>query len=247
MKELKNPLAIIIFIFIALFLYTEFAGPIPFSINSVTTTKSDQFIVSAEGKATAIPDTASTNIGITVTQNTVASAQNQANQIINKISEDLKDLGVKEKDIKTINYSINPNYNFETGRQRIDGFTVSATLEVEVTPLEKINQVIDTATKDGANTISNVQFILNDNEKAKLESKARKEAVNSAKKKAKDLADASGVKLGRILNISETSFDGPRPIPFLEKSQAAIGGDQTSIEPGQSTISIQITLSYETL
>ncbi len=244
MQSLKTPLLVILFIFLGLFLYTKLVGPIPFSVNSITTTKSDIFSVVGEGKANAIPDTASADIGITVNQATVNNAQSQANQIINKISSDLKNLGVKEKDIKTTNYSINPNYNFEGGRQRIDGYTVSVNLEIKVTPIEKINQVIDTATKDGANSVGNIQFTLNDEEKTKLENQARKQAVDAAKQKAQSLAQASGIRLGRIINVSESNQE-QRPITFMEKSAVGLGAGDTSVEPGQSTISTTVTLSYE--
>lgn len=246
MQNVKTPLLIILFIFLGLFLYTKLFGPIPFSVNSVTTNKSDTFTVVGEGKATAVPDTASVEIGITVNQNTVAGAQNQANEIINKISSDLKNLGVKEKDIKTTNYSINPNYNFESGKQQVNGYNVSVNLSVKVSPLEKINQVIDIATKDGANNVGGVQFTVNDELKSKLEDQARKQAVDNAKKKAQSLASASGIRLGKIINVAESN-QAPQPIAFMEKSAVGLGGGQTSVEPGQSTISISITLSYETL
>lgn len=246
MQNIKTPLFIILFIFLGLFVYTKLFGPIPFSVNSVTTTKSDTFSVTGEGKATAIPDTASVDLGITITQNTVASAQSQANQIINKISSDLKNLGVKEKDIKTTNYSISPNYDFTSGKQSVNGYNVSVNLSVKVNPIEKINQVIDTATKDGANSVGNIQFTLNDEEKTKLENQARKQAVDAAKQKAQSLAQASGIRLGRIINVSESNQE-QRPITFMEKSAVGLGASDTSVEPGQSTISTTVTLSYETL
>src|SRR5688500_699675 len=111
-KTLVAPFLIITFAFLALFFYTTLAGPIPFFVNSVTTTKSDFFTVSGTGKVTVVPDTALVHLGITVNRPTVTAAQTEANRIINQITRDLKALGIEDKNIKTISYNINPNYDF---------------------------------------------------------------------------------------------------------------------------------------
>lgn len=245
MQSLKTPLFTVFLIFLGLFIYTKLSGPIPFFVNSISTTKTDEFLVSGEGKATAIPDTANISLGITTTQNSIASVQNQTNSIINKIASDLKKLGINDKDIQTTNYSINPNYNYSEGNQRINGYTVSANIAVKVTPIDKLNQAIDLATKDGANTVGGIQFTLNDEDREKLEQKARKEAISNAKKKAQMIASVSGITLGRIINVSEAGTSLPRPLPMFEASQALKTADSTQIEPGQSTITSSVTLSYE--
>ena len=61
-SQLKTPFFTIAFILIGLFLYTKIAGPIPFSVNSITTTKTDVFQVSGTGKVTVVPDTAKVNL-----------------------------------------------------------------------------------------------------------------------------------------------------------------------------------------
>lgn len=243
MQSLKTPLLTIFFIFICFLIYTKLFGPIPFFINSVSTTKTDLFSVSGEGEATAIPDTALVTLGITTTQNSIAIAQDQTNSIINKIITDLKSLGIEEKNIKTTSYSINPNYDYSGGKQRINGYTVSANVQVKISPLEKLNQTIDLATKDGANTIFGIHFTVNDKQLEELQKQARKEAIANAKKKAKELADESGILLGKIINVSESGTSLP-PLNYLDSSQA-LKAESTQIEPGESTITSNVTLSYE--
>lgn len=240
---MKTPLLTIIFIFLGLFIYTKLFGPIPFSVNSIQTTKTNLFSVSGIGKATAIPDTAQISIGVTKTASTVISAQNQTNAAANKIIEDLKSLGVKEKNIKTTNYSVNPNYDFGRGEQNITGYTVTQTLDVK-TSIDTANKAIDTATKDGANIVSGVNFTFDDKTKKELEEKARNEAVKMAKEKAESLAKATGIRLGRIVDVQESAGFEPRPVMMqaldMEKS------DDTQLQPGENSITINITLFYET-
>ncbi len=239
----------ILSVFLLIFLYTKLAGPIPFSVQSVQTNKTNLFSTQGTGKATAIPDTALLNFGVSKTAPSVVLAQEQSNTAISKIEEDLKKLGIQEKDIKTTNYSVYPSYDYSAGRQNITGYTVTQNLEVKTKPFDKVNTVIDTVTKDGANLVSGVIFVLDDKVKKDLEQKARIEAVKNAKEKANQLANAAGIRLGKILDIQESSNE-PRlgPLPMgIGGAQKEDEVKQTSINPGESTIEITVTISYEVL
>lgn len=245
MQNIKTPLLTVLFIFLGFFLYTKLVGSIPFSVNSITTTKTNLFSVSGTGKATGIPDTAQISIGVTKTALTVASAQDQTNTAANKIIEDLKKLGVNDKDIKTTNYSVNPNYDYSRGGQNITGYTVAQTLAVNITPIDIANKVIDTAILDGANIVGGISFTFNEKTKKELENKARNEAVKMAKEKAESLSRATGIKLGKIVDVQESGNFEPRP--FMMTQSLETKSADTQLQPGENSITINITLSYETL
>lgn len=240
-SNLKQPFFIIVFFFILLFLYTKFAGPIPFSVNSVTTEKVDVFSVTGEGSVTAIPNLAQINLGLTVDGVNLATIQNEVNSKMNKLIADLKTLGIGPNYIKTTNYSVNPKYEYLGGAQKVSGFTVTTNLEVKVSDLTKINQVIDTATAAGANLVGGLNLTFDDETKEKLTAAARKIAIDKAKGKAKALETATGVKLGRIINVAETT--APEP-PILIPAQA---GGETQVQPGTGEVKVQVTISYQIL
>ncbi len=228
--------------FILLFMYTKLIGPVPFSVSSVTTVKSTTFDVTGEGKSTVKPDIASVTAGISAQAATVKSAQDQINAIINKVSEGLKQIGVDAKDIKTSNYNINPNYDYTGASQKITGYSASTNLLVKVRNLDNVNNVIDTATGNGANQISGISFDVDD--KTKAEGEARQIAVDEAKKKAEQAAKIAGFKLGRIINYSENFKGSPRPMPVMMDS-AKSSDTPTQVEPGSSEVTVNVTLSYE--
>ncbi len=237
--------AIVVF-FILLFVYTKFAGPIPFAVNNVNTNKADLFQTQGTGKAAAAPDQAIINLGITQTSSSVSDAQSKTNSTAEKIINGLKDLDIPEKNIKTTNYSINPNYSFSGESQRITGYFVTQSLEVRA-PIEKTNQAVDAATLNGANLVGNISFTLNGEKKTELENEARREAVVKAKQKAQGLAKASGIKLGKIINVTETSPDFPRPILLeADKAQGSAETQTTNITPGETSVEITVTLTFET-
>lgn len=243
---LKNIIAAIIIFFLALFLYTKLAGPIPFVVNNYNTDKTDSFQTEGKGSASAAPDEVTISFGVTKNSSSVADAQNQTNSAIENILKNLKNLGVSEKDLKTTNYSVNPNYSFE-GTQRISGYTVSQNIELKLKDIKKTNNAIDAITSGGANLVGQIQFGFSQSAKEKLEETARKEAISDAKQKAQNIAKTAGIKLGRIINVQESSGDNfPRPIPLESAKSGIAEGAPTQITPGENKITISITLTYET-
>lgn len=243
MKDISS--AVVLF-FILLFAYTKFAGPIPFSINSVTTAKTDTFSVSGEGKVTLIPDIAVISVGVTAQGSTVTKVQQELNVKINAMSEAIKKLGVDSKDIKTSYYNVSPVYDYSSSTQRITGYQANSNLTIKVRKIDNANAVIDAATAQGANEVGGVSFDVDD--KTKAENQAREQAVADAKTKADAAAKAAGFKLGRVINYSEGGGASPRPMMYdAAKTMPMAGGsnEPTQVEPGSSELTVNVTLSYE--
>lgn len=229
--------------FIFLFTFTKLFGPIPFSINSITTQKSTTFDVTGQGKVTVKPDIASINVGIQSNGSSVKLVQEQINSTINKISAVIKELGIDSKDIQTQNYNINPDYDYSGGNQKIRGYVASTNLAIKVRDIDKVNQVIDVSTENGANQVGGINFEVDDNSKA--ENEARQKAVDEAKKKAQDAAKIAGFRLGKIINYSENFQGGIRPVYMMSSDSKLPVGSSTEVEPGSTDITVVVTLSYE--
>lgn len=243
LEKLTAPIITITVFFLLLFLYTKTAGPIPFTVSSVTTQKSDTFNVTGEGKSLLKPNIAEITAGITVQAASVKAAQDQINSVINKVSEAIKKTGVEGKDIQTTNYNINPNYDYSAGTQRITGYSASTNLNIKARNLDNINNVIDAATQNGANQVSGLTFDAED--KTKAENEAREKAVEEAKKKASEAAKIAGFRLGRIINYSENFQGGITPIPLRMEAAKQAGPPDTQVEPGTQDVTVTVTLSYE--
>lgn len=244
-KLLELTSAIIIF-FTLLFVYTKFLGPIPFTINNINTNTSDVFQAQGSGKVSGVPDTSIINIGVTKQATTALEAQELTNQTVDQIIDVMKSNDISEDKIKTTNYSLNPDYSFSNETQKIIGYSVTQNIEIEA-DIDKTNNIIDSATKNGANLVGNISFKLNEEKELELKNKARKDAVKKAKTSAEGLAKAAGIRLGKIINVTESSTDSPRPI-FLETSKTTDSMNQaseTNITPGESSIEINVILTYQ--
>ena len=228
----------------------KFMGMPTLSVSQTSTMKADSFSVTGESTMSVVPDQAQVSVGITQKETSVAQAQTKANAVINQIKTELSAMGIESGDIKTLFYQVNPEYDYDSpGSRRILGYSVSTSLEIKTSDFEKLNAIIDTATKAGANQVGNVEFTLSDDKKAELKTEARKEALEKAATKAQELAALSGMKLGRVLNVQEGSM--PQPVLYermkVMSMAADAGSAETVIEPGEREFSYTLTVSYETL
>lgn len=235
----------------AVILVTRQLGGPSLAINSTTTAKQSTFDVTGEAKLHPVPDQAEISMGITVNDSTVTGAQTKANTVISQLTTQLKNLGIQDKDIQTQNYSVNPNYDYSAGAtQKIAGYNVNTTLRVTMTDFSKLNQAIDAATAAGANQVGGVSFTLSDAKQKETKDGARKEAIDQAKTNAATLAGLSGMKLGRIVNVSETQTNVGGPLPYavnaLSAQDSKAVGVPTAVQPGTTDFNYQVTVSYET-
>jgi len=206
--------------------------------------------VYGEGEIIGVPDIAKVQLGYSAEKKTVAAAQadntEKMNAVIKKLKDDFK---VDEKDIKTVNYSIYPQYDWSKGKQTFRGYEVSQSLEVKVREMEKVSQILDTAGGLGLNQIDSLTFEVDDEETLKQEAGIK--AIEAAKTKAEALAKVAGVKLGRIISFSE-SGSGTIPAAYRTSYKTAdealgMGGATPEIEAGSSEIKITATVEYEIL
>lgn len=247
--RLKVPVLTVFISLVLFFAFVKLVGPIPFSINSVNTDKSDFFYAEGIGEATGKPDTAQFMVGVTKTASTVEAAQTQTNTAVNKVIAALKQQGISDKDIKTQDYTVNPNIDYSSGSQTTTGYTVSTNLSVTVKDTTKANAALDSATANGANIISGVSFTLNDDEREKLEDEARGKAIQQAKGKATRISQQAGIRLGKIINVTINPTE-PGPIMYDKATLNAGGGipsAPTQLQTGENKVKVTVTLSYETL
>lgn len=235
----------IIIFFILLFVFAKWGPTINFS--SITQTRGEPFIVSGEGKVSVTPDIAKVTLGIQESGQILKQVQDNLNKKSKTLVDAIKKQGIDEKDIKTTSYYIYPQYDYTNPNPRITGYSASTSYEVTIRDFDKVNEILAQATSAGANTAGGIALEVNDETKAKKLQEAREKAVAKAKEKAEGLAKAAGISLGKIINISESQGGNEiRPMYATSKDLAA-GGAPTpaDIQPGETEITVTISLSYE--
>jgi len=217
------------------------------------------FSVSGDGKITAVPDVAQFTFEVITEGGTnIAGLQTQNTEKMNAAIAFVKSKGVDAKDIKTQNYNLTPRYQYSNcgytpqaskpcPPPEIVGYTVTQTVSVKIRDFSKISDILGGVVSKGANSVSNLNFVIDDPTAA--ESDARTEAIGKAKTKAQAVAKAGGFSLGRILSITE---GGNYPVYYDKYSTAAVSGmgggvaaPAPTIEPGSQDVTITVSIQYE--
>lgn len=201
--------------------------------------------VNAEGKTNAKPDIAVVNAGIEIKGKTAKDAQQQNDAQMTKLIEYLKSQDIDEKDIKTSNYSLYPEYFYpENSKPVISGFVLRQNVDVKIRDFKKVGVIVGNLTNKGVNIINNINFEIDKPEK--YQSEAREEAIKKAKTEAEKIAQNLEVKLGKVLSYNE-GIIAPQPYPIYYKTMAegSIGGGGAPIESGSQDIRVNVNITFE--
>jgi len=197
-----------------------------------------------EATVTVKPDQAEISIGVITQAATAQAAAAQNAQKQDSVISELRKLLGAGADIKTISYSLNPNYRYpkDGGQPSIAGYNATNTVQVKTTNLSQVGSVIDLATNSGANNIQSLRFSLKDETAAR--NQALREASLKARAKAEAIASALGLKIQRVLHVEEA---GSIIRPMLEMNAGFAGAraQQTPVESGSIDVRASITLTVE--
>ena len=198
---------------------------------------------SAEAVVTVAPDEARINVGV-VTQAAAAAEAAAANaRDADAVMKQIRSVLGAKADIKTINYSIAPNYDYSGRKQKITGYTANNTVQARIDNLTDVGKVIDAATQNGANTINGIQFSLRDESAVRAE--ALRRAASRAKAEAEAIASALGVHVTGVYSAEAGEPAVPRPMYAMMAEARAAPGVATPVQPGNIEVHGVVTVTLE--
>ena len=200
--------------------------------------------VGGSGTANGTPDIVLLTLGVNVEEASVALARENAAVAMQRVIDSLKGNGVAEKDIQTIDFSINPQYSFDGRTQVLRGYQVSNVVTAKITRIDTSSRVIDDAAAAGGSStiVQRVQFAIDD--PTELQTVARQEAMSQARARAEELAQNANVTLGRALSINES------PQTIVPQAQGVVAAPRTGsatstpIQSGELAIVVNLRVVY---
>lgn len=206
-----------------------------------------RIIVTGEGEAAAAPDMAIVTLAVMREAGTARAALDDNNAAMASVIAAMKEAGVEARDLQTAGLQINPRYVYPQNggeeQPKIVAYQVVNTLTVRVRDIASVGEVIDRSVTLGVNQGGSISFV-NDDPSAVM-TEARKLAVKDATARARTLAEAAGVELGRILEISEQA-DMPPPMPFQGKAmRMEAAADAVPVEAGENTYNVRVSVTFE--
>jgi uncharacterized protein len=194
--------------------------------------------VTGTGTSQAAPDMATLMIGVTTQGDTAAVALAANSAAVEAVIARLTASGIEARDMQTSNLSINPNWSsYDSSTPTIAGYVAMNVVTVRVRDLGGLGTVLDAAVADGANTLNGLTFGMANPEPALNE--ARKAAVVDARAKAELLVSAAGLKLGRIVTITETGA-WTDPAPMFRDAAGSV-----PVAGGELGMTANVSVQYE--
>ena len=218
------------------------AGLLAGCATAPATTAPSGVSVRATGRASVKPDTVFVNVGVEARDPTLAAATADVGRRVMAVLARVKALGVAEADIATVGYAVDPIPAQRRGEEdpiRIVGYRVSNVARLRIRDVAAAGRIVDGAVPEGANSVSPLQFTVND--PAPAEREARAQAVALAAAKAKELAAAAGVPLGEVIAIEEDPAQ--RPAPVSRAAVFSVSGPGP-IEAGELEIVVGVHVRY---
>jgi uncharacterized protein YggE len=161
-------------------------------------------ITSGDATVSKKPDLALISAAVESKQSSASAAQSDLAGKAAGLIARAKALGIADKDINTSGYSVGPSYAPNTGT--IDGYRAFEGLLLKWHNVDTVGKTLDALVQEGGATQISVGFTLADPKAA--QSEARSLAIGDARSRAQAMAAAAGVKLGRVLRVSDLSTSG---------------------------------------
>ena len=235
---LRNPLSKLI---LAAALAVPAAAIAQAPVQPAASTDGTLLSVSATGEARRVPDVATVSAGV-VTQAADANAALRANaEQMNRLMEAVRKAGIAERDIQTSDLGVSPQYHRADGQAReITGYEARNTVNLTVRDIAGLGGVIDALVAAGANQVYGPNFQIGEPDEARDE--ARRAALDAARARAELYAEALGLRVRRIVSISEGGGFVPRPMMAMRAVDAM---ESSPVSPGESTLSVNLDVVFE--
>lgn len=206
--------------------------------------------VSGQGEVSVKPDRARISVAVDQFAQEPKPAETAVNKIVKAYLAEVKKLGIEDKHISTAGISLNPEYVWDEAlrQNRITGYRARRDIQIYVTDLNKVGDLILRATQAGVNNVSPPQ--LESSEGRELSRKALAAAAEDAKAKAELLAKTLGVKLGIVRSISANDAGFPQPVMvkammMRDAGAAESGNAQIGFEAGEIKVTASVQAEFD--
>ena len=208
-----------------------------------TTSMVPTLTVSAEGRVMRAPDVADLSGGVVTIAPTAAAAMTENAARMTQVVAAVKRAGIADRDIQTAGISLQPQYRYENNQSPVlTGYQVTNSVNLRVRKLADTGRLLDALVAVGANQLTGPNFRVDAADAALDE--ARAAAVATARTRAELYAKAAGLRVKRIVSISESGISEPQPRPMMMVRQMKAEAS-TPVAPGEVTLGINVNLVFE--
>src|SRR5436190_14026543 len=217
------------------------AQQIPGITQTIAGTRLD---ISAIGEVTRVPDIAIISAGVVTRSPTATGAIQDAADRMARVLAALKRAGIQDRDIQTSSVNLNPEYRYvENQPPQLTGYTASNQLTVRFRDIRNSGKILDALVSQGANQINGPNLTIDKPEAALDEARAK--AVATGRARAELYARSLGMRVARVVVVSETGGNYPVPPPRPMVMEARGMAANTTIEAGEQKLEVTLAMTFE--
>ena len=201
--------------------------------------------ISANGEVTRVPDLAIISAGVQTLRPTATAAIEENAARMERVRGALRRAGIEDRDVQTSSINLNPEYRYaENQPPQLTGYRASNTLSVKFRDLKRTGAILDALVREGANQLNGPSLTIDKPESAYDE--ARVKAIANGRARAELYAAALGMRVVRLLSVSEGGgVHVPPPMPYAMEVRAVSDSAQTKIDPGTQQLQVSVAMSFE--
>jgi len=202
--------------------------------------------VSATGSVSRVPDLAIISAGVMTRAATASAAIADNATRMARVRAALKRAGIADRDIQTSSISLNPDYRYENNQPPVlAGYQASNNVSIRFRDIRSTGKILDALVAEGANQINGPSLTIDKPEAAYDE--ARTKALAAGRARADLYARSLGMRVVRLLSVSEGGHYPRPPIPMPERGMAVSGAQmaKTDIDPGVQDLEITLAMTFE--
>lgn len=201
-------------------------------------------VASGEGELAVPPEVATVNLSIEARHMELAAAQAQAGQVVDAVLELTDALEIPRAQVQSLQIHVQPEFNWNDGKQDFRGYLVQRTVRVRLEQLEKLGPLLERGMGAGVNSVSSP--ILDVRDPRRLHREVLQRAAADARANAEALAKALDVALGEVLHVQAVE-NVPVPMQRMEMRamSAADAGFEQTYEAGRIIVRTTVQAEFE--
>ena len=200
--------------------------------------------ISATGTVSRVPDLAIISAGVVTRSSTASGAIADNASRMERVRAALRRAGIEDRDIQTSSINLNPDYRYQENQPPVlTGYQASNNVSIKFRDIRNSGKILDALVAQGANQINGPSLTIDKPETAYDEARTKALAVGRAR--AELYARTLGMRVARLLSISESGGFSRPPMPMYARAEAQMADAKTSIDPGSQDLEVSLSMSFE--
>jgi len=199
-------------------------------------------VTAGEGIVKRAPDRVWVTVGAESRGRTAPEAQKLNVDAMTAVLDKIRAAGIAADAIQTTGVSLNPEFDFQNGKQTLRGYVARNQVQIRVDDMQKVGDILSAAVGTGATNVSGLRFDLKNRDAA--ESDALRMAVRDSRRRADAAASGASVEIGGVVRIEDQGVSDVMPPMPMARTMAMPAAAPVPVEGGEIEIRARVTVTY---